>query len=249
MLRDASSRHLQTINESLKIARLALADWAAGVFATTGRINLVADVSERLIRKMVTDLSGAEIRLSPSLIFDPATSLRKRRELDAELGRIIAALRRKNPASDDDEIGMLLSFAVLANDASQGILMANLTKTLAENISVRFDHIDWPQKPTEAGIRFIERIATCPVEIGGRKLAAGSVVRAEMQGATRDGDAALLFGIGRHVCLGRGFFWAFWRDLVAALAKLPVKVATIDIGPTSNRVFPIPDYVWIEVTN
>ena len=77
----------------------------------------------------------------------------------------------------------------------------------------------------------------------------GTVFRTEMGTFSQDNDPVSLFGLGRHVCLGRGFFWAFWRDLVAAFASLKCHVANIETGPTSNRVFTIPDYVRVEVAN
>lgn len=248
-LRERASRHLQARNEVLKGTRQRLASLAAGVFAQGGRIDLVRDLADPIVAGMVRDLSDVEVEMSPSLIFDPATSLRKRRMLDGEIGRIVAQLQKHDPQADNDAIGIKLAFAILANDATKGMILANLAKIVSANIGKRLSGIDWPSQPAETGIRFIERIATCPVQHDGAVLPAGTVMRADFDALSRDGDAASLFGVGRHVCLGRGFFWAFWRDLMAALGGLPGRVTSVDTGPSSNRVFAIPDYVYVEVEN
>ncbi len=247
-LRNLASKQLQSTSEALKNGRQRYSDLAAEVFLTRRKFDLVADIAEPIVAAMVKDLSGVEVKVSPSLIFDPSASLRKRRLLDQEIGRITAEMRKALPDADDDQIGTNLMFAVLANDASQGLLLANLAKILTDNAGRAFSQIAWPVLPIETGIRFIERIASCPVQHGRHALAAGTVLRSDMSALTRDGDAATLFGIGRHMCLGRGFFLAFWRDLMTTLAQLPIRVVKVESGPTLNRVFAIPQYVFVEVS-
>ncbi len=248
-LRDRASKYLQSKNDVLKGTRTRLVAQAAAVFAKNGRIDLVREVADPIVAGMIKDLSGMKIDTSPSLIFDPSTSLRKRRMLNDELGRLIAQLRQNNPQADDDDIGISLAFAVLANDASKGLILANLSKILSDNVGKRLVEIKWPALPIETGIRFIDRIARCPVQHRGVAVPKDAVLRAAFGALSHDGDATSLFGVGRHVCLGRGFFWAFWRDFVSALGRLTAKVVAVDIGPSSNRVFAIPDHVFVEVAN
>ena len=248
-LRDLSSKYLQSRNEVMRAARQNLSEAAAKAFEKGGRIDLVADVVEPIVTGFIKVLSDVDLELSPSLIFDPASSLRKRQMLNVEIGRIVSEMQCQFPDICPDEIGIKLAFAILANDASKGLILSNLVKIFTENLGKDFSKIEWPQQPTESGILFIDRIAKCPVEHGGASYPMGTVFRTEMGTFSQDNDPVSLFGLGRHVCLGRGFFWAFWRDLGAALASLKCHVANIETGLTSNRVFTIPDYVRVEVSS
>jgi cytochrome P450 len=246
-LRDMASRYFQSRNEAMKACRQQLARDAAAVFRQGGRIDLLRDIVDPAVEAMVRELSGVRSELSPSLIFDPATSLRKRREIDAELGRLIAQLLAADPDGGEDSAGIRLIFAVLVNDASRGMLSSNLAAILTAGRGKRLSEIDWPPQPVETGIRFIDRCAAGPTELDGVLWPAGTVFRNEFNALSREGDTATLFGIGRHVCLGRGFFWAYWRDLTSALAALGSRVLAADIGPVTDRVFAIPDFAVVEV--
>lgn len=98
------------------------------------------------------------------------------------------------------------------------------------------------------------RITTCPVEIAGVRLEAGVRVKLNWTSANRDeavfadpdafdpfGNAAenLVYGIGRHVCPGRGLATMELRIATKALVGATTRIALAHDQPLNRQVHPV----------
>lgn len=246
-LRDYASKYLQSKNAILRESRQARTLEHAQVFDSPGSYDLVLELISPLVADIIFDLTSVRFEISPSTIMSRALSLRKRQALDAEIARIKAQIEILVPGADRDEIGIRVAFAILGNDATMGMLANNLFDVFNDHPSVPLCDIEWPQQPNLTAITTIDRASKCPFYNGGTDVPADATVRMWIELAMEAGDAMVMFGAGAHVCLGKGFALALWRDLTKALQSKSTAVKSIVKGPQTNRMFELPDSMAIEV--
>lgn len=246
-LRELAADFLKRNTGVLRDARLRLVPEAVGAFTRTGSMDLMADVIRPMVEALVFDLTGVRGAENLTAVFNRALSLRKRQALDTLFTTIEGDLRTANPGFGDDEIGMRIAFAILGVDATIGLLSQNIIHVLSAHIGKRLCEMPWPLSPEKTSVLTIERTAKCPMAHDGQTLPTGTDFRVDMELAISTGDSAAMFGLGRHLCLGRGFATALWRDVSVGLSGLASRVVSINVGPTVNRIVAIPQFVIIEV--
>jgi cytochrome P450 len=114
---------------------------------------------------------------------------------------------------------------ILGNDALKGSMSISLWDLLARNPGVRLDRIEYPGSMPSTGVPFIERVALEDTEISGMAVAKGQRVRLYLDATTyhvSGEEADVLFGKGKHVCLGKPMSIAIWRSLIATLGSIPL---------------------------
>ncbi len=133
-----------------------------------GEVEAVQQVLEPLILSVterITDIPAvvaADCR-AVSTIFDKSIGPRKRQRIDAELGRMRAAIVSKlGPSTSDDAVGLRLALAILGRDTLLGTLGESLYSIFAANQGRRLNEINYPPVPPETGVPYIERIVVKP---------------------------------------------------------------------------------------
>jgi hypothetical protein len=114
---------------------------------------------------------------------------------------------------------------ILGNDALKGSISLSLWELLERNPGSRLDRIEYRKGMPSTGVPFIERVAREDIEVNGMKVDKGQRVRLYLDATTysvtgKEND--VLFGKGKHVCLGKPMSLAIWRSLAATLGSIPL---------------------------
>jgi hypothetical protein len=211
---------------------------------------LVAEFIGALTETKITD--GGSIRRA-SLIFDRMLGLKKRLQLEEEIGSIRAMIRQSPGAdlSEEDE-GLRLALFVLGHDALLGTLGENLYQILKANSKRRLDEIAFPAIPVETGVPYVERVVAEPFEHAGIAFSRGERIRVLMQGLVYSAEAedrARMFGVGLHACLGRQMSLDIWARITAKLSKTRRTVEILSYAMrTGDYVFTCPSLLLIRVS-
>ena len=141
---------------------------------------------------------------------------------------------------------------ILGNDTLKGSVALSVWEILARNPGARLDEIDYP-----AAIAVHRRALSSnglrseDVEILGMKVDQGA---ARAPGPRRDGAACLgqesdlLFGRGRHVCLGKPMTLAIWRAILRTLSTMPLRFTIGEMKlRTGDYAFNYPEYARVRI--
>jgi hypothetical protein len=196
-----------------------------------GEVEVVQQVLEPLILSVtekITDIPAviaADCR-TVSTIFDKSIGPRKRQRIDAELGRMRAAIISKlGPSTSDEAVGLRLALAILGRDTLLGTLGESLYSIIAANQGRRLNEINYPPVPPETGVPYIERVAVKPFCDEETLFKTGDRLRICLQAfvySKTPRDQARIFGVGSHLCLGKGLSLDLWNGITCALRKIPL---------------------------
>lgn len=222
-------------------------------FVAGARVDLVGDLCLPLYDRLFSTLLGLEDGAfrqpdDIGLVFDGVMSLNRRRKLDSALR---GALETLTGFSDrlplSPELGVAL--AILGKDALVGTLTLSIWDQLGGG--QRLDEIGWPAHPTATAVPYSDRVAQDDCVIGSLAVARGQRFRLYLDATTAQAlgvDSGLMFGKGRHLCLGRPLTLAAWRIVTRALATLPLKATCETMHMRENDyVFVAPQAAWIEL--
>ena len=189
------------------------------------RIEVMAEIVAPLIRTVLGGIAGVQLGEdvpldSISIVFDRLIGTRKRQKIEQALRRVADGLRAAPgwDKSDEEEAGVLALF-VLGNDALRERSAKASTSCSGTEPGRRFSDIDYPEIPTETGVPYVERIAEEAFEQGGQRFEPGARIRVYLQAFAyaEEADAADIFGVGAHSCLGKPLSIDVWRRLTARL--------------------------------
>lgn len=160
--------------------------------------------------------------LSISQLFDQAISVKKRLEINAQIGKLIEIMPFDMDA--DDKYSRLSTYAI-GYDSILGSLTESLVRTLQQNAEKKIHDIVWSENLPNTGVPVIERVATCNIEVGSVLIKKGQKVRLylEAAGYTDSENSvynSLFFGSGIHKCVGMHLSNAMWKVLTQELSKI-----------------------------
>jgi len=213
-----------------------------------GEVEIVRQVLEPLILSVTEPLTdippvvAAECR-TVSTIFDKSIGPRKRQRVDAELGRMRAAIVCKlGPNASEEAVGLRLALAILGRDTLLGTLGESLYSVLSANQGRRLNEISYPQIPPETGVPYIERIAVKSFCDKQTRFNVGDRLRIYLQAFAYSAsplEQPKIFGMGSHLCLGKALSIDLWKGITSFLGDIPLYADIV------SHVLRTDDYVFL----
>ncbi len=218
------------------------------------RIDLVADVALPTYASAFSELLDLEPSLvregAESEVFDRLISLNRRKRLEANM---VATLERLKPAAGLGTFSpeFALAITILGRDALVGSLSVALWYEFARNAGRRLDEIDFGPTLGATGVPVIERLAVEDTHISGVPIAKGTRVRLFFDATSRQNagaDAGLLFGKGRHLCLGKPIALVAWRMVTTLLNRSDLRVEPSSFAfRKGDFIFNYPEHAYVEL--
>lgn len=227
-----------------------------GAFAQPGRVELMREVINPLVRELFATLVNTDLpdRLDldhVSQVFDKSIGMSRRVRLEADMAQLEAHLRERLGDIGEDEIGMRLGLLVVGKDALVGTLAESMSELFRDNANAPLDGMEFAKLPHRTAVPFVERIASAPVSVAGLDLVEGDRVRVVLQtyGHSPSNEHHRFFGAGAHACLGRPLSIELWSAIAAGLSRMTSRVRVLDYQlATDSYVFIVPTRFEVEVT-
>lgn len=166
-----------------------------------------------------------------SQVFDRTRSLNRRKKLNQNLAKLIEAFAGKRDVlSTSPEIAVAMN--VVGKDAFIGSIVLSLWETLVRSPGMRLRDLAFPQSLPSTGVPYIERLALDDVVIGEMSVKRGERIRLFLDATAlhvSGEETNLLFGAGRHLCLGKPMSLVIWRALTAAAGRISARYTPIDL--------------------
>lgn len=215
--------------EKTRLMEEFVAEHTARLFIAGNEIELAEDFAKPIFLRLFSlwlgvDHSNLVDDPNFSQVFDMKMSLNRRRRINKNVGDLTCAFhQRRGSIPTTPEFATAMN--ILGNDALKGSMSLSLWELLARNPGSRLDRIEYPKSMPSTGVPFIERVAKEDTEVNGMKVDKGQRVRLYLDATTysvtgKEND--VLFGKGKHVCLGKPMSLAIWRSLAATLGSIPL---------------------------
>jgi cytochrome P450 len=223
----------------------------------SGEVDLMSDILMPLVSDLIGAVTETEITdelavRRATIVFDRFIGLRKRIELDDEIGRIRAMIRRSHPDASEEDEGLRLALFVLGHDTLTGTLGETIFQVLTANSGLDLREIEFPSVPSETAVPFVERTVARSFEYAGIAFEQGQRLRIYLQPLVYSDnpvDRARLFGIGVHACLGRQLALDVWRHLTARIAQIGSRLEIVSHTiRTEDFVFTVPQNVIVRAS-
>ncbi len=248
------SRRVQMAGRATEMAR----GLAQGFDGRT-EVDLVQAFVDPLVGSFLGELLQIELEdwspiLGTTAIFDRMIGLRRRREIDDQLGTIRQAIRSSlGEDPPEAEVGRRVALFILGTDVTRAALAESLYQLLLTNPGSRLSDLPYPAVPNETGVPIVERIVEEPFEYRGHLFSRGERIRAFMQSLAYSDNAPdrlRMFGIGPHSCLGRQVSLDLWKAITETLAR-SASVPTIRdyVVRTDDYTFLMPHRFVVEMRN
>jgi hypothetical protein len=239
---------------ALRAAIPGLIDTHCAALSSPGRVDVMRDVLGPLVSDTLSLLVEAPLDLDAqehvSRVFSQTMGVAKRRKVEDALTRLRTRLRHAFPDSDEATLGLKLALAILGRDAMLGTFACTLHDLASRLDGAAWSSLDWPEVPTRTGVPFVDRVALHDVSVDGEPVAAGSSIRARLDGYERSDDPRSrlgFFGSGAHTCLGRALTLDLWRALGSMLAQSEARPRVADFALRRDDVFHIPQTFVVEI--
>lgn len=241
--------------EKIKLMEDFVAMHTAHLFSAGKEIDLAEEFAQPIFLQLFSlwlgvDHSQVVEDANVSQVFDMKMSLNRRKKMNQNVETLTCAFARmRDQIPTSPEIATAMN--ILGNDALKGSLSLSLWEVLARNPGARLDEIDYPPNVPSTGVPYIERVAIEDIEVNGMAVTKGQRVRLFLDATTyhvSGEDADLLFGKGRHLCLGKPMMLAIWRSLIKTLGALPLYFTTGDMKlRTGDYAFSYPEYARVTI--
>ena len=171
---------------------------------------------------------------------DPLLSLNKRKQLTSRMAGILEKYK-------DDEIppDTKIALVVLGHDTFIGATALSLWSVIERNSGKKLSEIEWPSSLPMTSASYSERIVIEDFELNGIYFPKGKTLRLVLEAATEYGPLEtkdIVFGKGRHACIGRSISEKTWELLTQKLGQYDLRVSPLRIemrDPDSCFFFPI----------
>jgi cytochrome P450 len=209
--------------------------------AAAEEVDLLSEVLLPLIDAIMALLLGIDaeslwrFRRVPG-IFDRMIGLRRRKELELEVGIARSAL-----ASQREDADPLFTLMALGHDALLGTIGESLHRLIAADPGRRLSEIAYPAVPIETGVPYVERVVKQAFELDGNSFRGGDRIRILMQAFAYSGSEQSrlhMFGVGPHACIGRQLSLDLWSRITAVLAQVRRRAEVVKHALRTN------DYIW-----
>lgn len=218
-------------------------------------VDILSDIALPAYRSLFGSLLGidaqrTDVAQDASQMFYPLLSLNRRKQLDRCLRQALASLAESGKAlATTQEIALVMG--ILGRDTLVGTLALSLWHEVALNPGRRLNEIKFGEMPGATSLAFVERVAAKDSMVGAVAVSKGERVRLFLDATTSETlghDAGLMFGKGRHLCLGRGLALAAWQCVTQVLGRSRLQAVPVALGlRESDYVFNYPDYARIEL--
>ncbi|MGH6813699.1 MAG: hypothetical protein ACREDM_15625 [Methylocella sp.] len=223
----------------------------ASAFMHEEIVDVVSEVFGPCVTKLMSELSGICLNehkdeVSPTQLFDKFLSVNRRKIINEELERMLGNAI-ENWSSD--EAGRRVAMVVLGSDALLGSIGESFVYSISKNREKSMNEIAWPKMLPITAVPYVERVATCPVELAGVRVQEDQRVRVYLDAFRSDGidHQDCYFGAGRHTCIGKAISQRAWGIVTSNLQKVRKKVSVSTVKyRVSDYVFNCP--VSIEVS-
>jgi hypothetical protein len=194
-----------------------------------GEVELMDEVIEPLVTGLLSTVAEVEITdPEPTRhvghVFDRLMGLRGRQRLEEYVAQLRAMIRDSAGGElSEEEEGTRFAFFAFGQDSVIGTLGGSLHRLIERHPGERLDRVPFPPTPLEAGVPYAERVVAEPFSHAGVEFAKGDLIRVMIQEfaySDDPADAARMFGIGIHACLGRQMALDLWRRIVDSLSRL-----------------------------
>ena len=227
----------------------------ARLFVPGHSIELVDDLADPLFVQLFSlwlgvDHTAFSKESHVSQAFDMKVSLGRRAAVNRDVEKLTCAFAAQSGALATSP-EMATAMNVLGNDTLKGSIALSLWEIVARNPGKRLNEIDYPVNYPSTGVPFIERVARDDIEIAGMAVTKGQRVRLMLDATAQHvsgEEADLLFGRGRHLCLGKPMALAIWRQLTATLATLPLRCTAGELKMRSgDYAFNYPQHARLSI--
>lgn len=233
--------------------------FAAGVvidvFRDRTEIDLMAQIAKPIVSRLfsvwlnVDDEQTVQNR-GVSQLFDKEMSLSRRRKLNDNVkGMLCAYSENRSALPTTPEIAIAMN--IVGKDALLGSLALSLWDTLSAHQGKRLNEISFPHRLPSTGVPFTMRVALEDQEVGRLNVKRGDLVRLYMDATAMHvsgEEADLLFGRGRHLCLGKPITLIIWRALARTLEIIPLRFTLNDIKlRDGDYAFRYPEYARVSI--
>jgi hypothetical protein len=119
-----------------------------------------------------------------------------------------------------------LCLTVLGARPFVGAMSLSLYDVFANNPSIRMCDIAWPSSFPSSSLRYVDRIAQADVAVATEHFSAGERIRCVTQSANyaSDDNRKMLFGTGKHTCIGKLTSEKMWAHVVRRFAEHDFRV-------------------------
>jgi len=148
------------------------------------------------------------------------TSLRTRLALNDDLGEKAARMNGTR-----DEVALKLALAALGSEAFTATFIQSIWQIIQRQPDRPMNAIIWPEAPPATAAPFVERIADADWDNGTLSVRKGDKLRVVIGASVPYGPFEtknVMFGRGRHSCVGRRYSENLWTRLVAKFEQLDV---------------------------
>jgi len=224
----------QLVASQVKGAKRHLATYIRATVTNVCQSGARVDLVESLIRPIADtffafllgmDLPDKESDgVSVSQIFDRFLGLNRRKAIAKKAYDILktfsGAAERLKTSPD-----YALAVTIIGHDSLVGSLGGSLLKVLKDGAGKRLSELSFPQSMPATGVPYVERLARRDCRIDGMTVRAGERVRLFLDATLSEArpEPRLLFGKGRHSCIGEDISLWIWQSLSAELSRLPLR--------------------------
>jgi cytochrome P450 len=241
----------QTMDEMERFAE----EVVTSLFQNETAIDLMAQVAKPIVSRLFTLWLHVDDELTVqnrgvSQLFDREMSLARRKRLNENVSGMLCSYAEKLtmlPTSPE----MAVAMNIVGKDALLGSITMSLWDTLSAHQGDRLDEISFPRRFPSTGVPFTVRVATEDLDVDGLRVQRGDLIRLYLDATAMHmsgEETDLLFGRGRHLCLGKPISLIIWRAIVRALEGIPLHFTLHETKLRSgDYAFIYPEYARVQV--
>ena len=196
-------------------------------FVPFGQVDLCEDLFFRIYSsnaRLISGLEDIDVQWAARVltVTFAQTSLRTRIEIDKDLGRRSAQIE-----GSDDEVALKMALIILGSEAFTGGLVRSVWEVIERQPGLALCDIDWPPSLPTTAAPVVERLALADWDNGQIQARKGDKIRVVIGASTPYGPLPtedVIFGRGRHSCVGRRLTEELWAMFVS-------KISTLDLIP------------------
>lgn len=239
------SRAQQEKNISVEINRIGEI-----IRSREGLLDVIEEVARPLWMSLyISFCQGVEIddELMVSLpnIFCPGLSIRNRILINKKL----VSLLDRNRSKDRRLIFEVAALSALGFRPLVYGLALSLYKCCSEQTGLMMRDMEFPKTYSDTPLQFIDRVISDDFHAENVCFRNGDRIRCQTysNSYTYDQNAAFLFGVGRHICLGRSIANYIWKNLCVELKENNKRLLPICLATSQREPFVIVDSCVLEI--
>jgi hypothetical protein len=226
-----------------------IADLVSRTFTSGAEVELRTDVALPIFTHVYALWTGItlEQELNVSQMFCGRMSLNRRVEINTSIQALNEIFNGDIRVAAD----VAATFGILGSDALIGSLALSLWEEISRHQDVPLSEIAFPDSMPSSGVPYIDRVATEDTTVGDQAVVKGQRVRLMLEATTLHASGQeqdLLFGKGRHLCLGKPMSQGLWRSLAKALGGITLRATPVAMKMRPrDYVFSYPEFARVKL--